>query len=81
MLLEGSVRQVTKAQEDIQEAMATWSHQWEDRLAGVTHGLEEWRQRWEETLRQAMAISHASQKSLEDLTKTMWDLSRKVAGN
>ena len=49
-------------------------------MAGVTRGLEEWRQRWEEMLRQAMGLSQASQKSLEDLTRTMWDLSQKVIG-
>lgn len=78
--LEGSVQQATRAQQEIQQAMVAWSSQWEDRVAGFTRGLEEWRQRWEEMLRQGMAVNQASQKSLDDLTKTMWDLSKKITG-
>lgn len=78
--VENSVQQATKAQHEIQRAMTTWTRQWEDRLAGVTRGMEEWRSRWEEMLRQGVAMSQASQKSLEDLTKTMWNLSQKVMG-
>lgn len=78
--LEGSVQQAARAQQDMQHAMATWTGQWEDRIAGLARGLEEWRGRWDETLRQGMAMSQASQKSLEELTKTMGDLFQKVMG-
>jgi DNA repair exonuclease SbcCD ATPase subunit len=78
--LENSIQQIARVQQEMQRAMATWSSQWEDRLAGVTRGLEEWRQRWEEMLRQGMAMSQASHKDIEDLTKSLWDLSQKVMG-
>lgn len=41
------------------------------------HGMDP---TWHEVLRPGMAMSQASQKSIEDLTKTMWDISRKVMG-
>lgn len=78
--LEGSVQQATRAQREIQQAMTDWGKQWEDRMAGLTRGLEEWRHRWDEMLRQGMAVGQASQKSLEDLTKTLWDLSQRMMG-
>lgn len=78
--LEGSVQQAAKTQEEMRRTIAAWSGQWEDRMAGVTRAVEEWRQRWEEMLRQGMTTSQASQKNLEDLTKSMWNLSQKVMG-
>lgn len=78
--LEAFAQQAARAQQEIQQTMATWARQWEERMSAVTRGLEEWRGRWDETLRQGMAMSQASQKSLEELTKTMGDLSQKVMG-
>jgi hypothetical protein len=31
-------------------------------------------------LRQSMAMSQAGQRGMEELTKTMWDLAKKVTG-
>ncbi len=76
--VQASVQQATQAQQEMQGAMASWSKQWEERLTEVTRGMESWRQQWEETLRQGIAMGQASQKSLDDLTRTMWDLSKKV---
>jgi hypothetical protein len=78
--VEASVQRAAQVQQEMQGAMASWSKQWEERLAEVTRGMEAWRRQWEETLRQGMAMGQASQKSLEDLSKTMWDLSKKVMG-
>ncbi len=78
--LEGSVQQATRSQQEMQQSMATWSKNWEERIASMARGMEEWRERWDAMLRQGMAMSQTSQKNLEDLTKTMWDLSKKMMG-
>jgi uncharacterized protein YhaN len=75
--LEAIVQQTAAAQEEAKRAMERWTTQWEEQLGTLGRGMEEWRQRWEEMLRQGMAMSEASQKGLEELTKTMWDLARK----
>jgi uncharacterized protein YhaN len=78
--LEGSVQQATKAQQEMRHAMAAWTSQWEERMVAVTRGMEEWRQHWDEMLHQGLAAGQASQKALEDLTKTTWELSQKMMG-
>ncbi len=75
-----SVEQATQTQQEILDTMATWRSQWEERTAGMTHALEDWHRRWDEMARQGMAMSQASQKDLQDITRTMWDLSQKVMG-
>jgi hypothetical protein len=75
--LEAVVQQTAAAQEEAKRAMERWTTQWEEQLGTLGRGMEEWRQRWEEMLRQGMAMSEASQKGLEELTRTMWDVARK----
>ncbi|MGH7411741.1 MAG: hypothetical protein ACREJ6_11875 [Candidatus Methylomirabilis sp.] len=76
--LETIVRQTAAAQEEAKRAVEGWTAKWEERVGAMTRGMEEWRERWEEMLRQSMAMSQAGQKGLEELTKTMWDLAKKV---
>ncbi len=73
-----SVEQITQSQQEILGAMAAWRSQWEERMAGLTRALEDWHRQWDATLRQGMATSQASQKNLEEFTRTMWDLSQKM---
>jgi len=78
--LEMIVRQTATAQEEAKRTVEGWRTQWEEQLAAMTRGMEESRERWEEMLRQGVAMSQASQKGVEDLTRTMWDLAKKVTG-
>ncbi|MGH7369853.1 MAG: hypothetical protein ACREJ4_11340 [Candidatus Methylomirabilaceae bacterium] len=77
--LEAAVEQTAKAQDEAKRLFESWTAQWEERVHAMTRGMDEWRQRWEEMLREGMAMGQASQKGLEDLTKTMWELARKVS--
>ena len=78
--LEAVVQQTAKAQEEAKRFLESWTAQWEERVHAMTRGMDDWRQRWEEMLREGMAMGQASQKGLEDLTKTMWELARKFSG-
>ncbi|MCI0407425.1 MAG: hypothetical protein L0191_02475 [Acidobacteria bacterium] len=78
--LEATVQQTAKVQEEAKRLFESWTAQWEERIHAMTRGVDEWRQRSEEVLREAMAIGQASQKGFEELTKTMWDLAKKFGG-
>jgi len=78
--LEMIVQQTAAAQQEAKRVVETWTTQWEERVGVITRGLEEWRERWEEMLRQSMTMSQAGQRGMEELTKTMWDLAKKVTG-
>jgi uncharacterized protein YhaN len=78
--LEAVIRQTAQAQGDAVRLLETWTAQWEERVAAMSHGMDEWRQRWEEILREGMAVGQASQRGLDEITKTMWDLTRRFAG-
>lgn len=75
--LEKIVQQTAAAQQEAKRAVETLTTQWEKQVAGTNRGMEEWRQRSEEMLRQSVAASQAGQKGLEELTKKMWDLGKK----
>ncbi len=75
--VEATVQQATRAQE---EALAAWNRQWEERISGMSQNLEAWHRGWEEILRDGVVASHAARKGLEDLGKSMWDLSQRVIG-
>lgn len=79
--LQALLQRVAAAQEEGQRALQAWRSQIEERVGSGARLMEEWGRRWEEALRQGMAFGQASQKGLEELTKTVWDLSKKVAGS
>ncbi len=76
-VVEATVQQATRAQQD---ALAGWNHQWEERIATMSERLDAWHRGWEEILRDGVVASHSARKSLEDLGKSMWDLSQRVTG-
>ncbi len=78
--LETMVQQIAAVQEEARRAVDTWTAGWEEQLGVMTRGLEEVRQHWGEMLRQGIAVSQASQKGVEELTRTVWELARKVTG-
>ncbi len=79
-VLGDSVEEATRVQKEAQQAMTVWSQHWEERMTSLTRDLEEWRRQWDEALRQGVALGQASQKGLEELTKTVWDLSQRAMG-
>ena len=63
-----------------QKAFQSWTKQVEERLQGLQRFWEEGAKRWEEGLHQATAFAETSQRSLEEFSKTLWDISKKAFG-
>ncbi len=78
--MDETIRRVLAYQADGQKAFLSWTKQVEDRLQDLQRFWEEGAKRWEEGLRQATAFAETSQRSLEELTKIVWDVSRKAFG-
>jgi uncharacterized protein YhaN len=78
--LETIVQQTAAVQDEVKRTVEGWRTRWEEQVETTTRRMEEWGQRWEEMLRQGMAMTQASRQGLEELTRTMWDLARKLTG-
>jgi len=78
--LDETIQKVMTAQVEGQKAFETWTKQVEDRFQGLQRFWEESAKQWEEGLRQALAFGQTSQRSLEELNKTVWDISKQVFG-
>lgn len=78
--MDETIRRLLAFQEEGQKAFQAWTKQVEDRFQGLQRFWEEGARRWEEGLQQSVAFAQTSQRSLEELSKTVWDISRKVFG-
>lgn len=78
--MDETIQRVLAYQADGQKSFQSWTKQVEERLQGLQHFWEEGAKRWEEGLHQATAFAQTSQRSLEELSKTVWDISKKTFG-
>ncbi len=78
--IEVTIQRLLAYQAEGQRAFQAWTKQVEDRLRGLQGFWEEGAKRWEEGLRQAAAFAETGQRSLEELSKAVWDISKKSSG-
>ena len=78
--MDETIHRLLAYQAEGQKAFESWTKQVEDRLQGLQHFWEEGAKRWEEGLHQATSFAQTSQRSLEELSKTVWDMSKKAFG-
>ena len=78
--MDETIHRLLAYQAEGQKAFESWTKQVEDRLQSLQHFWEEGAKRWEEGLHQATSFAQTSQRSLEELSKTVWDMSKKAFG-
>jgi hypothetical protein len=78
--MDETIHRLLAHQAEGQKAFESWTKQVEDRLQSLQRFWEEGARRWEEGLHQATAFAQTSQRSLEELSKTVWDISKKAFG-
>ena len=78
--IEVTIQRLLAYQAEGLRAFQDWMKQVEDRLRGLQGFWEQGAKRWEEGLRQAAAFGETSQRSLEELSKAIWDISKKSSG-
>lgn len=78
--MDETIHRLLSYQAEGQKAFESWTKHVEDRLQALQCFWEEGARRWEESLHQAAALAQTSQRSLEELSRTVWDISKKAFG-
>lgn len=78
--MDETIQRLLAYQSEGQKTLEGWTKHVEERLQSLQHLWEEGAKRWEEGLHQAAAFAQTSQRSLEELNKSVWDMSKKVFG-
>lgn len=78
--MDATLRRLLAYHEEGQKTFQAWTRQVEDRFRDLQRFWEEGAKRWEEGVQQAVALTQTSQRSLEELHKNMWEISRRILG-
>lgn len=78
--MDETIQRLMTYQAEGQKSLQAWAGQVEDRFRGLQRSWEEGAKRWEEGLHRAAALAETSQRSLEELSKIVWDVSKKTFG-
>ena len=78
--MDETIQRLMTYQAEGQKSFQAWAGQVEDRFHGLQRSWEEGAKRWEEGLHRAAVLAETSQRSLEELSKIVWDISKKTFG-
>jgi hypothetical protein len=78
--MDETIQRLIAYQAEGQRSFQLWTKQVEERFQGLQQSWETVAKQWNEGLQRAAALAEASQRSMEELNKTVWDISRKTLG-